>query len=1124
MEEEKGGVRLGERRPNAPGDKDNPLLQCLGQPHVDSFNFMSTKGMKLAIQDLLPVEFELPNQQKVSLWIENATINRPSVPLGSIGISKQEINPSECRQRHGTYKGRLDIILGWSLNDKIMPSIERDVGEIPIMLKSNLCNLNGMNPAQLVDANEHEDEWGGYFVVKGIERLVRMLLMMRSNYPIAIKRSSWKSRGTLFSDLGIMIRCLKIDQTSTNNNLHFVTSGTVKYMFSNRKVMYYAPLILIMKCLIECTDEYIYEELIKGNEDDLYYSSCVKKMLRELHEENLHTSEQCKLYLGKMFKPRMYEMAPWATELEVTNHILDRCILIHLNNNNDKFNLICFMTRKLFDLVQDKCKVEGTDAVMMQELLLGGHLYLQVLKEKFQNYLVGIKLNILKKARTNAQFELNQKEAITAIKYAGQFHSIEGFLSSGNIKSNTGLGLMQEKGLSIVVENINRMRYMSHFRSVHRGSFFLEMRTTEGRQLLPDAWGFICPVHTPDGAPCGLLNHLTMRCQVTQTPDESKVRNIPHILITLGMIPLASSMDILDNEETYKYPVLLDGRLIGNIPSNIITKVRDKLRIYKIDGVDVPYTLEIVLVPKKTISAQYPGMFLFTSSARMMRPVINLAVNKLELIGTFEQVYMDVAVVPSEIYKGQTTHMELSKTEFLSNLAQLIPMPDCNQSPRNMYQCQMGKQTMGTPCHTWNIQAETKLYRLQTPGTPLFRPLHYDKIHLDDFAMGTNAIVAVISYTGYDMEDAMIINKAAFERGFAHGSIYKSEFIDLKTAGNYFCRDPSNSKLEPWLDTDGLPFVGQKLASECPLYCYYDILDGKYKVVKFHGKEESYVDNVRVCGGFNLNAPKNACISYRIPRNPSVGDKFASRAGQKGICSQKWPAEDLPFTESGLIPDIVFNPHGFPSRMTIAMMIETMAGKSASIHGLMHDATPFKFNENDTAIDYFGRLLEAGGYNYYGTEKMYSGVDGREMNADIFFGVVYYQRLRHMVSDKWQVRSTGPVDAMTHQPIKGRRRGGGVRFGEMERDSLISHGASYMLQDRLFHCSDKTRCLVCMECGTLIGPMTIVYKQENQSETRDTCRLCMKKSKIAKIDIPFIYKYFVTQLAAVNINIKIDFN
>lgn len=164
----------------------------------------------------------------------------------------------------------------------------------------------------------------------------------------------------------------------------------------------------------------------------------------------------------------------------------------------------------------------------------------------------------------------------------------------------------------------------------------------------------------------------------------------------------------------------------------------------------------------------------------------------------------------------------------------------------------------------------------------------------------------------------------------------------------------------------------------------------------------------------------------------------------------------MPFTESGMIPDIIFNPHGYPSRMTIGMMIETMAGKAAALKGVPFDASPFVYGEDNTAVAHFGEMLQSAGFNYYGNERMYSGVDGRELDVSIFFGLVYYQRLRHMVSDKYQVRTTGAVDELTGQPIKGRKRGGGTRFGEMERDALISHGAAYLLQDRLFNCSDKT--------------------------------------------------------------------
>ncbi|XP_043275867.1 DNA-directed RNA polymerase I subunit RPA2 [Venturia canescens] len=1104
-----------------PAEAQNPLLQILGKPHIDSFNYMLDDGLENSMKEVLPVHLTLANNDKIALWIEDATIYQPMAPTGTIGIRNHKIYPTECRQRGSTYKGKLIGKIGWSINGRLQEHIEKDLGEIPIMVKSNRCHLNKLSPAELIKHGEHEHEWGGYFIVKGHERLIRMLLMTRRNYPIAIKRSGWKGRGINFSDLGLLIRCVRDDNTATTNTLHYVTDGSAKLMFSHRKILYYVPLVLMLKCLADVSDKYIYNALIAGREDDVYYKGSILNMLRAVHDENLHSHEQCKAYMGKMFRIKLYELDPNTTDIEVCDYIVKQCVAIHIDDPMEKFNLLIFMTQKLFTCAGEKSVVEGADAVMMQECLLGGHLYLQVLKDKMSMWLTIIRMLITRRAKSAGNgYKLTVSEMLTILKQTGTFESqMENFLATGNIKSQTGLGLMQNTGLTIVAENINRMRYMSHFRATHRGSFFQEMRTTEARQLLPDAWGFICPVHTPDGAPCGLLNHLTMNCTLTRHPDPKLKAAIPSVLLDLGMVPI----NIADDWKT-SYTVMLDGKVIGLMEDEIVSRVVDKLRLLKIDGKQVPNTMEIVLVPKKNVPSQYPGLFLFTGPARMMRPVLNLIANKVELIGTFEQVYMHVSVTPSEAYEGLTTHQELAKTSFLSNLACLIPMPDCNQSPRNMYQCQMGKQTMGTPCHTWQLQSETKLYRLQTPGTPLFRPVHHDNINLDDFAMGTNAIVAVISYTGYDMEDAMIINKSAYERGLAHGMIYKSEFIDLKDPKSYFARDPEKQELAEKLEPDGLPNPGTPLKDGDPYYCMYDAEQSRYVIGKYKGKEEIFVDNVRLCGTFHNHVPRRACITFRVPRNPSVGDKFASRAGQKGICSQKWPAEDLPFTETGLVPDIVFNPHGFPSRMTIAMMIEVMAGKSAAIHGLVHDATPFRFTEDDTAVDYFGKLLELGGYNYYGTERMYSGIDGRELTADIFFGVVHYQRLRHMVSDKWQVRSTGPIDMLTRQPIKGRRRGGGVRFGEMERDSLISHGCAFLLQDRLFHCSDKTTTLVCKKCGTLLGPVTeLVMNNTGWGESRKRCRLCGTDDSVREVDIPYIFRYLVTQLTSCNINIKLAF-
>lgn len=637
---------------------------------------MLREGLADCVANMQPVRFALPNGDRVRLAITRLAIEPPAVPHTMIGVQHKHVYPAECRQRAATYKGQCLVQLSWSVNGVAMPLIDKELGEIPIMLKSDACHLHGLTAEQLVARGEHETEWGGYFVVKGHEKLIRMLLMTRKNYPVAVRRGTWKDRGQLFSDTGILVRSVKTDQTATNNVLHFITNGTAKLMFSHRKTLSFVPPLLLLRALTNRTDEYIYGRLVAGFADDQYYVSCVQQMQREVHEEHIHTQQQCKDYLGDIFRSKFYELPDWAPNADVTDHLLDECVLIHLSDHADKFNLLVFMVQKLFQTVQGRHKVEGADGVMMQELLLGGHLYQKVLKERVETWLSWLRTNILKRA--DGAYELTRVNMMLAIKQgAGIGAGMANFLSTGNLTSRTGLGLMQNSGLVIMAENINRMRYMSHFRAVHRGSYFVQMRTTEARQLLPDAWGFICPVHTPDGTPCGLLNHLTVRCAVSPAPDARLVAGLPGVLCDLGMVPLAG--DIADHR--LYCAVLLEGRLIGHVRYADTRRVEGELRRLKIAGVLVPQMLEIAVVPPVKLG-QYPGVFLFVGPARMMRPVMNLAADAVEYIGTFEQVYMEICIAPEEAYAGLTTHMELSKTAFMSNLANLIPMPDCNQSPR----------------------------------------------------------------------------------------------------------------------------------------------------------------------------------------------------------------------------------------------------------------------------------------------------------------------------------------------------------------------------------------------------------------------------------------------------------
>jgi len=319
------------------------------------------------------------------------------------------------------------------------------------------------------------------------------------------------------------------------------------------------------------------------------------------------------------------------------------------------------------------------------------------------------------------------------------------------------------------------------------------------------------------------------------------------------------------------------------------------------------------------------------------------------------------------------------------------------------------------------------------------------------------------------------------------------------------------------LSEDGLPMVGEKFSKDEPFYSILDEVTGEHKITKYKSNEPCIIDEVRVLDGESY--PQNVSIKMRLNRNPIIGDKFSSRHGQKGVLSQLWPLRDMPFSESGMTPDVIINPHAFPSRMTIGMLVESLAGKSGALHGIFQDATPFQFDEKNRAVDYFGEQLVKAGYNYYGNEPLYNGITGTEFHADIYIGVVYYQRLRHMVADKYQVRATGGHHVLTHQPLKGRKIGGGIRFGEMERDSLLAHGVSFMLHDRLMICSDASKTYVCTLCGSILSTQT--QKSTTTYGAQVMCRACETSQGIEVVAIPYVFLYLATELSAMNIKLTL---
>ncbi|KAG8444046.1 hypothetical protein GDO86_009295 [Hymenochirus boettgeri] len=1073
-----------------------------------------------------PLEFHFKND-KVALNIVDAVIIPPLVPKGCI-CKEQRVYPAECRARRSTYRGKLIVDIIWSVNGVQKGIIKQCLGHIPIMVKSKFCNLYNLTPKQLIEHHEEEQEMGGYFIINGIEKVIRMLIMPRRNFPVAMIRPKWKNRGPGYTQYGITVHCVKDEHTAINMNLHYLENGFVMVNFIFQKELFFIPLGFALKALVDFSDYQIFSELIKGREDNSFYRDCMTQMLRAVVEEGCTSQKQVHKYLGERFRVK-FNLPDWYTDEQAAEFLINHCICIHLKTNREKFHMLCFMTQKLFTFAKDECMEENPDSLMNQEVLTPGQLFLMFLKEKMESWLVAVKMNMDKRAQ-KTNFDLTT-ESITKIfgLTSDLTKPCEYLLATGNLRSKSGLGMLQSSGLAVVADKLNFIRYISHFRCVHRGAAFAKMRTTSVRRLLPESWGFLCPVHTPDGEPCGLMNHMTAACEiVTQTCSNT---SLMLLLCSLGMTPVDGTPGMPFAE---CYPVLLDGAMAGWVEKTLAPRLVCALRKYKVtQEKNVPPWTEVVLIPATGKASLYPCLLVSSTPCRMVRPLRNLALGKEELIGTLEQVYLNVALYEGEIEPGVTTHQELFPHSMMSVVANFIPFSDHNQSPRNMYQCQMGKQTMGFPLMTYQDRSDNKLYRLQTPQSPLVRPAMYDYYEMDNYPVGTNAIVAVISYTGYDMEDAMILNKSSWERGFAHGSVYKTDHVDLskkfKTGEDnlVFGIKPDDEKVKGRLDSDGLPAVGSVLQFGEPYYGYLNLNTGESFVVFYKSKENCVVDNIKVCSN-DLGYGKftSVCITMRIPRNPTIGDKFASRHGQKGILSRLWPSEDMPFTESGMVPDILFNPHGFPSRMTIGMLIESMAGKSAALHGLCHDATPFTFSEENSAVEYFGEMLKAGGYNYYGTEKLYSGISGLELEADIFIGVVYYQRLRHMVSDKFQVRTTGARDKVTNQPVGGRNVQGGIRFGEMERDALLAHGTSFLLHDRLFNCSDRSVVHICVKCGSLLSPF-LEKPPPSWSSMRNRkyhCVLCNQTETIETVSVPYVFRYFVAELAAMNIRLKLSVN
>jgi len=1042
---------------------------------------------------------EIVNEISDGINNEDFEINLGKIEVGKPKIieadgSSSLVMPFEARLRNLTYAAPITLELTVKKDDQVDSEVV-EIGRIPVMVKSNLCNTYGMSKEELIENYNDPLDPGGYFIIKGNERVMVMAEDLAENQPFIEN-----IKGNLVLKLFSLKGTYRIPVTILENK-----QGILEVSFSRFKDL---PAIVVLKAL----------GLIKESEIAKYIGKETDNVIVNLYEfVNLATKEDAMMYIAEQTNLQ-------GTKKEILDRVkqrMDSYLFPHIGQKKEdrikKAITLCKFIKQFLIAKENPKLRTDKDHYSNKRVRLSGDLLATLFRVNLGILIRDIQYSLQKSTKRKKFFSIRIIAKSTLFS-----HRVESAIATG---SWTG----ERKGIT---QNMDKTNYLAIISQLQRISSMLssDQENFLARTLHPTHYGRFCPIETPEGTEIGLRKNLAILGKVSTRVNFEEDKLIKNF-----------ESEGLNKKQSNGREVFFNGKFIGSVdnPVDFVEKIREKRRSGELPiqmNIRNDDNFQIILISTERGRVLRPLIIIEDSIPKLNNQhLIRLEQGELNWNDLIEQgiiEYLDaseeenalIALYKEEI-TSQHTHLEIDSMDLFGVVTSLVPYGNHDQSSRLNRGSKTQKQALGLYAANYLCRLDTDVSILQYPQKPIVQSFVYDT--LNTYPAGQNLVVAIMTYEGYNMEDALVFNKGSLDRGVGRSFYFRPySAVEMNYAGGLNDeiaipeKDATGYKMEEnykFLEKDGIIFPEAEISEG-------KVLIGKMSPPKFlseareisvrtkkessvtmRQEEKGVVDAVFITEDYEGN--KVIQVKTRDQRVPELGDKFATSHGQKGVIGLIVPEEDIPFTSRGIKPDIIFNPHGLPSRMTVGYLLELLAGKIGCLKGEIIDGTSFSgLSKKELETN-----MKDLGFRYDGKETMYNGITGKRMEAKIFIGNLYYLKLKYMVGNKLHGRASGKVALLTRQPIEGRARGGALRLGEMEQQALVAHGAALLLKER--YSSDNVILPICTKCGNIAI--------EDNIKNKITCPVC-NSEEVESIEVSYAFKLLLEELQGLHIHTKFE--